>query len=96
MPFSLLSILPTKLVVVYLTSTDLTTKQNLDMLTTIATANTNIQSLALDSSCVKGEADEVIVGVCYMVNMLVFSGGVGQWRGGQGSCTRPLSAPTPW
>jgi hypothetical protein len=81
LPFSLLSILPTKLVVVYLTSTDLTTKQNLDMLTTIATANTNIQSLALDSSCVKGEADEVIVGVCYMVNMLVFSGGGGTVEG---------------
>ena len=66
--FSLLSILQTKLVVVYLTSTDLTTKQNLDMPTTIAKANTNIQSLDLDCSCLKGEAEEVIMGVCYMVN----------------------------
>ena len=75
LPPTLLSNLLTKLKVVDLAHTDLTTHQSLAMLTTLATGNTSIQSLALDCSCLEEVSEQVVVGLCNSVLRLVFCGG---------------------
>jgi len=89
LPTSLLTNLLTKLTVVDLSSTGgtetdlmsmqnmdmLTLEQNMDMLTTIATGNTRIHSMALDCSSLEGVPEEVVVGLCNTLSRLVFCGG---------------------
>jgi len=83
LPPSLLSNMLTKLTVVDLSSTDLTPDQSMEVLTSIATGNTNILSMALDCSYVEGVQEQVVVGLCNTLSRLVFCGGGWDSNGGQ-------------
>eukprot|EP00092_Neocalanus_flemingeri_P019061 GFUD01020649.1.p1 GENE.GFUD01020649.1~~GFUD01020649.1.p1 ORF type:complete len:464 (+),score=152.03 GFUD01020649.1:72-1463(+) len=83
LPPSLLANLLTKLTVADLSYTDLTPQQSLAMLSTLATGNTSMQSLALDCSCVEEVSEQVVVGLCNAVSRLVFIGGGWDRAGGK-------------
>jgi len=83
LPTSLLNNMLTKLTVVDVTCTDLTANQSLNLLTSIATGNTRVQSLAMDCSCLEEVQDEVVVGVCNTLIRVVFHGGGWESEGGK-------------
>jgi len=82
LPPSLLSNLLTMLTVVDLANTDLTSQQSLAMLTSLASGNTRIQSMAMDCSCVEEVGEQVVVGVCNTLVRVVFCGGGWDSNGG--------------
>jgi len=75
LPISLLSKLLTKLTVVDLAHTDITSQQSMAMLTSLASGNTNIKSMAMDCNCVEEVGEQVVMGVCNTLRRLVFCGG---------------------
>jgi len=75
LPTTLLNNMLMKLTVVDLSSTDLTDNQNVNLLSSIASGNSRVQSMAMDCSCLEVVQDEVVVGVCNTLSRVVFCGG---------------------
>jgi len=83
LPTSLFNNMLTRLTTVDLTCTDLTAKQSSSMLTSIATGNARVHSMAMDCSCLEEVQDEVVVGVCNTLSRVVFHGGGWSSEGGK-------------
>jgi len=83
LPTTLLTNMLTKLFTVDLTCTDLTASQSSSMLTSIATGNARVHSMAMDCSCLEEVLDEVVVGVCNTLSRVVFHGGGWRSEGGK-------------
>jgi len=75
LPPLLLSNLLTKLTAVDLGWTELTADQSVSVLSTLASGNSIVHSLVLDSRCMEHVSDQVVVGLCNTVRRLIVIGG---------------------